>query len=289
MRKRDRAVRHNDERKIKKSFWQKITIKKNGRLRFEMLHRFHYWWLGGRSLTRSIFRMAAAWQGVAVIGGVLATGYVMAAFYTGAGEFVIRVDHPGEKRLILDDTPEFEEEKILLKGAAIDEADNISIFDIEPTVAEINGSHNGTEYLAYTFYVKNVSFDPVSYSHTLSIRKAGRGIDKATWVMLYENGKQSIYAAERDDGTPEWQWSDMEFPFMEDAKEPEKMVAENGGYKLVTTPFASGKTVETGQRAELLPGEIDKYTVVIWLEGEDPECVNDILGGTIEMMFKLKY
>ena len=56
-----------------------------------------------------------------------------------------------------------------------------------------------------------------------------------------------------------------------------------------TVETASGKTVETGQRAELMPGEIDKYTVVIWLEGEDPECVNDILGGTIEMMFKLKY
>ena len=40
---------------------------------------------------------------------------------------------------------------------------------------------------------------------------------------------------------------------------------------------------------QIWPGEVDKYTVVIWLEGEDPECVNDILGGTIEMMFKFKY
>ncbi len=35
--------------------------------------------------------------------------------------------------------------------------------------------------------------------------------------------------------------------------------------------------------------EMDKYTVVIWLEGEDPECVNDILGGTIELILRIKY
>ena len=258
-------------------------------MRFDLLHRFHYWWLGGRSITRSIFRMAAAWQGVAVIGGVLMTGYVMAAFYTGAGEFVIRVDHPGEKRLILSDTPDFPEEKILLKGTAIDEADNISIYDIDPEIAEIDGDHNGPEYIAYTFYVKNVSFDPITYNRTLSIRRAGKGIEKAAWVMIYENGEQSIYAAERADGTPEWQWSEYEFPFMEQAKDPGMMTKDGNGYRLTTTPFVSNKIVETGQRADIQPGEVDKYTVVIWLEGEDPECVNDILGGTIEMMFKFKY
>ena len=289
MRKRDRTVGHNDEWKVKRWIWEGLFVKKKGGLRFDLLHRFHYWWLGGRSITRSIFRMAAAWQGVAVIGGVLMTGYVMAAFYTGAGEFVIRVDHPGEKRLILSDTPDFPEEKILLKGTAIDEADNISIYDIDPEVAEIDGDHNGPEYIAYTFYVKNVSFDPITYNRTLSIRRAGKGIEKAAWVMVYENGEQSIYAAERADGTPEWQWSEYEFPFMEQAKDPGMMTKDGNGYRLTTMPFVANKIVETGQRADIQPGEVDKYTVVIWLEGEDPECVNDILGGTIEMMFKFKY
>jgi hypothetical protein len=32
-------------------------------------------------------------------------------------------------------------------------------------------------------------------------------------------------------------------------------------------------------RSDFQVGEVDRYTVVIWLEGEDPECVNEIMGG----------
>ena len=31
------------------------------------------------------------------------------------------------------------------------------------------------------------------------------------------------------------------------------------------------------------PGDKDKYTIVAWVEGNDPECVNDIMGGFIRM------
>ena len=38
------------------------------------------------------------------------------------------------------------------------------------------------------------------------------------------------------------------------------------------------------EEEKLFPvGDIDKYTVVIWLEGWDPECVNKILDGEIKM------
>ena len=31
------------------------------------------------------------------------------------------------------------------------------------------------------------------------------------------------------------------------------------------------------------PGTKDRYTIVIWIEGDDPECKNDLLGGEIKM------
>lgn len=37
-----------------------FLVKKEGGLRFDALHRFRHWWVGGRSLTRSIFRITAA-------------------------------------------------------------------------------------------------------------------------------------------------------------------------------------------------------------------------------------
>lgn len=260
-------------------------------MRLEWLARFRAWWIGSKSITRSIFRMVAAKQGIGVITGVLLTGYVMAAFYTEAGEFVIRVDHPGEKKLILSDTPDFPEELITLTGTAIPEADNISIFDIDTQVAEIDGDHNGPDYVAYTFYVKNISHDPITYNYTLSIKRATKGIEEAAWVLLYHNGEQQILAKEGKTGEPERQYADIPFPFEAEVRDEAQYSYDKktGIYTLETKPFASSKVVATAQRDELQPQEIDKFTVVIWLEGEDPECINDILGGSIEMMMKFKY
>ena len=35
------------------------------------------------------------------------------------------------------------------------------------------------------------------------------------------------------------------------------------------------------------PEHIDKYTVVIWVEGDDPECKNNLIGGEIKMHMTL--
>ena len=37
------------------------------------------------------------------------------------------------------------------------------------------------------------------------------------------------------------------------------------------------------ERKGFQPKSNDKITVVIWLEGDDPECNNDLLGGEIRM------
>lgn len=287
MQKKDRSNRADNDRGIKRSFF----VKKKGGMRLEWLERFRYWWMGGRSITRSIFRIVAAWQGVTVISGVLIVGYVMASFYTQSGEFVIRVDHPGEKMLVLSDTPDFPEELLTLNGTAINDADNISIYDIDNEVAQIDGDHNGPNYIAYTFYLKNIGFDPITYEYDLSIRRATKGIEKATWVLFYYDDEQQVLAAESLSGGAESQHSKFELPFQEEAKNPEQYTynEKTGIHSLTTIPFESSKIVKSGIREEIQPQEIDKYTIVIWLEGEDPECVNDILGGSIEYMMKFRY
>jgi len=260
-------------------------------LRFGWIRRFRYWWLGGRSLTRSIFRVTAAWQGVMILGGALLVCYFMAAFYTQSGEFVIRIDHNGEKGLVISDTTDFSQELITLNGTPIPEADNISIFNIDPEVMDIDGDHNGPEYLAYTFYATNIGYDPITYTYNLSIEHETKGMDEAIWVLLYHNGQHQILAKKSKTGEPELQRSEYEFPFMEDALKPEQYSydEETGLHTLTTVPFDNARIVDMQERPALQPGEVDKFTVVIWLEGEDPECVNDILGGTIEMMMKLRY
>ena len=36
-------------------------------------------------------------------------------------------------------------------------------------------------------------------------------------------------------------------------------------------------------RQNFSPGDIDKFTIVVWIEGDDPDCTNALLGGELMM------
>ncbi len=86
---------------------------------------------------------------------------------------------------------------------------------------------------------------------------ASKGVEKAARVRVYRNGEPTTYAAAAADGSPE----------------PN------------TEPFASKDVVTTISHANFRVGDVDKYTVVIWLDGDDPECVDKIIGGAVEFGF----
>ena len=54
-----------------------------------------------------------------------------------------------------------------------------------------------------------------------------------------------------------------------------------------STFLSSVKVMQT-KRDKFKPKEKDKYTVVIWLEGNDPDCVDAIVGGTIKFGMKFR-
>jgi hypothetical protein len=49
-----------------------------------------------------------------------------------------------------------------------------------------------------------------------------------------------------------------------------------------TVPF-TGKTIFSQNGKELAPGNTIRYTLVIWLEGDDPECLDNLKGGAVSM------
>ena len=67
-------------------------IKRSFISRFDIINRFKHWYLGGISFFRSFFRVHAAKQTIYIILFVLLVAFIMAAFYTNAGEFVVKVD-----------------------------------------------------------------------------------------------------------------------------------------------------------------------------------------------------
>lgn len=46
-------------------------------------------------------------------------------------------------------------------------------------------------------------------------------------------------------------------------------------------------TLVLESRLNFNPGDIDRYTIVVWLEGDDPECVDGLIGGEIKMHMNL--
>ena len=50
-----------------------------------------------------------------------------------------------------------------------------------------------------------------------------------------------------------------------------------------TKKFVSKSIAVLEQRKDFKPNAKDRYTIVVWIEGDDPDCKNELLGGEIKM------
>ena len=91
--------------------------------------------------------------------------YIISVLYTRFGSFTITVDKYDVSRynLCLSETPDFDKQTSRLNARAAEEITNTSVHDLPADLDSINGKHNGENYLAYTFYLKNVGENTVTY------------------------------------------------------------------------------------------------------------------------------
>ena len=179
------------------------------------------------------------------------------------GNFTITLDKNAYEEQKLEVSPRkdfsYTTHKLIVDN--LDYIDNITESWIPANIdIEADGPHNGENYMAYTFYVRNSSKDVISYSRAVEILAKVKNVDDAVRVKVYLNGESIVYAKR----TP-------------DTNEPEPG----------TTPFVSDKVVLSELRGNFQPGEVDKYTIVIWLEGTDPECINNIIGGELKLKMNI--
>ena len=57
----------------------------------------------------------------------------------------------------------------------------------------------------------------------------------------------------------------------------------NGNAEEGTKKFVSKSIAVLEQRKNFKPNAKDRYTIVVWIEGDDPDCKNELLGGEIKM------
>ena len=199
---------------------------------------------------------------VKIVAGVLLvvmlTFYSAAALFSDQGGFTVAIENSGKGKtgvISLSETADFASSTVHLEAQDVSHMTNISGLDIPADVDNYDGAHNGANYMAYTFYLKNSGDAVCDVLTELHIDGVVKEADEAVRVKVYKNGIPTTYAKLAADGTP-----------------------ESG-----TTPFASANKVLSETSEDLAPGEITKYTIVIWLEGNDPECLDNIKGGSVKM------
>lgn len=189
--------------------------------------------------------------------------YILLGILFREGGFTISLDYENGRApsLLIYESPTNKEQKTYLRCEDIDFLSHTTAKWIKDSIHdEADGSHHDDHIMAYTFYVENIGKEPVNYWSTAVIDHQLKGVDEAIRFMVYKNDEpRKIYAKRATNGSPE----------------PD------------TIPFKNDTTIFLEPREGIMPGEIDKYTLVIFLEGEDPQCVNDILDGEIEMHMTL--
>jgi hypothetical protein len=158
------------------------------------------------------------------------------------------------RAIALSETVDFTNPTTTLNCTGISEMTNISEASLPLNLDDTDGSHNGKHYIAYTFYVKNVGTKTINLVEKMSIDSALLGADAAIRVRVYKNGQATTYAKMGADGMPEYG----------------------------TTPF-KGVDVFSTKTEAMASNDIVKYTIVIWLEGNDPECLDNVRGGAVRL------
>ena len=189
--------------------------------------------------------------------------YGFASFANTIGTFTIKINNTdGERAISLSNTSTFEQPTTYIEADALDGMDNITESWLPTDIDEIDGAHNGENYIAHTFYLKNVGTLDINYQADIKIVDVQKEADEAIRVKVYKNGESTLFAKQQ---------KELNIP------EPD------------TTPFYSIDKVMSQEYLDFKVGEVDKYTIVVWLEGNDPECVDEIIGGRVklEMNFKI--
>ena len=191
--------------------------------------------------------------------------FVVGIIYNN-GNFSISLDRNlyFDKGLIIYDDPSYKVYRTELLAEAPKTFDDISYKWLPNDISEhAGGSHNGDNYLAYTFYIENQGEETADYWSEVVIEDVIKNVDDAVRVRIYKNDEYVTYAKMGSDGVPE----------------PN------------TVAFQEENLVVREHTENFKPGDIDKYTIVLWIEGSDPECTDNILGGEfkVSMQFNSEY
>lgn len=184
--------------------------------------------------------------------------YLVLYVVNSNGYFTIKLDKnlKAERHILLSSDSEFSAETVEIKVKGLEYMDNITESWIPmDEVIKKEGDNSGDNYIAYTYFIKNDGEQKTDYKSKIVIESVIKNVDDAVRVAVFTNGEKKVYAKK----------------------------AKNGKEEPNTIAFLSNHLIMEQERNGLEPGQIDRYTILVWLEGKDQECIDDIIGGEMKM------
>lgn len=189
--------------------------------------------------------------------------YIILEIIYHEGRFTVTLDSNKtlESGLAIFDSLNNSQGKRRLYATPIKFMDNISYKWLPANIdTEADGSHNGENYIAYTFYIENQGNEVLHYWYEVIVDDVIKNVDEAIRIRIYRNGEDVTYA---------------------------KKSSLGGGPEPNTVPFKDLKdaegTIILEEVQDFQPMSMDRFTIVVWLEGDDPDCTDPLIGGELKM------
>lgn len=199
-----------------------------------------------------------------IVTGMLSLAFAVVTFYgQNAGNFVMSVDTSLRQRgITLSDDYDFTVHKSQLLSDPIEDARAITYAWLKrEEVKDTNGNYKDPDhdYVAYTFYLKNFGNETVDFVYYIRITEIYKNLDSAIRVLVIEDGVETMYMKE--------DLTETQYPSIMPRSEN----------------FLTSNTVMRKTVYNFRPSDVKKFSVIVWLEGYDPDTNDDVLGGMIRM------
>ena len=237
-----------------------------------------------------------------LLAAVLITAAVYAILaFIDFNSFRITVDRSSGQSLSLSQDFEFTKPSSALGIDGPKFMDNVAYesIDIEGIVNG-EGELNGDNYIANTFYLRNNGLKDCRYVEEVTLSNTYKGLEAAMRLLIVRNVYEEVngewvptenvytcYAKERteplEDGTTQEYVSGgngdqvVPDPVPHPVNEDEEWLCVN---------FISDSIILHDQQFDIQSKQIVRYSIVVWIEGTDLECVDDVLGGKVSLSVK---
>lgn len=196
---------------------------------------------------------------------LLLLAYIVVTFIYNGYNFTITLDKNlyYDNNIIIYDDSDYKVYRSQLNVESLDYFDNISYRWLPDNLNDFEGSNNGENYLSYSFYIENMGEEVSDYWAHIEINDVIKNVDEAVRLRVYYDGVPTTYAK----------------------------LAGNGQPEAGTEPFHSEDRIMVQHIEDFKPGDIHKYTIVLWLEGNDLDCNDNIIGGEFKakMVFNSEF